>query len=104
MREATCAADSLRGGARDARAEGKETRRPHGSTHLLGAAVYGLLVFAGAAAFGFVAAPAVARAVGLFAIYTDSQATLSLLTVKAIPVIWGTSVVAAIATCSLRSQ
>lgn len=63
---------------------------------LWGAIAYGFLVLLGAALNGFVAAPAIACAAGLFTIHTDAQATFSFLTLKAIPFLWGLSVLAAL--------
>ena len=54
----------------------------------VGSAVYGLLVLAGVALLGFVVAPVLGTATGLFAIDTESAAFFSLLTLKGAPY-WG---------------
>jgi hypothetical protein len=54
----------------------------------LGSAVYALLVLAGIALVGFVVAPWLGTAVGLFAIDTESAAFFSWLTLKGSPY-WG---------------
>jgi len=51
----------------------------------LGSAVYGLLVFGGCAFLGFVIAPALGLASGLFAIDAESRGFFSLVTLKAVP-------------------
>ena len=54
----------------------------------VGSALYGLLVLAGIALTGFVVAPALGTATGLFAIDTESAAFFSWLTLKGSPY-WG---------------
>jgi hypothetical protein len=54
----------------------------------VGSALYGLLVLAGIALTGFVVAPVLGTATGLFAIDTESAAFFSLLTLKGAPY-WG---------------
>lgn len=54
----------------------------------VGSAVYGLLVLAGIALTGFVVAPVLGTAIGLFAIDTESAAFFSWLTLKGSPY-WG---------------
>jgi hypothetical protein len=54
----------------------------------IGCAAYGLLVLAGIAVLGFVVAPFLGVATGLFAIDTESAGFFSLLTLKGAPY-WG---------------
>jgi hypothetical protein len=54
----------------------------------IGCAAYGLLVLAGIAALGFVVAPFVGVATGLFPIDAESAGFFSLLTLKGVPY-WG---------------
>ena len=54
----------------------------------VGSALYGLLVLAGIALTGFVVAPVLGTATGLFAIDTESAAFFSWLTLKGSPY-WG---------------
>ena len=58
----------------------------------VGAAVYGLLVFVAAALLGFVVAPFVGVASGLFSIDAEARAFFSLLTLKGVPYLLGSSV------------
>lgn len=51
----------------------------------VGATVYGVLVFLGTALLGFVVAPYLGLASGLFAIDTEAAAFFSLLTLKGVP-------------------
>jgi hypothetical protein len=51
----------------------------------LGIAAYGLAVFVGVAVFGFVVAPVLAIASGLFAIEAEARGFVSLLTLRAVP-------------------
>ncbi len=60
---------------------------------LVGAIVYGLLVFLGTAGLGFVVLPAVGQATGLD---TDAEAAFSFLTLKAVPFLVGFSAAAAL--------
>jgi hypothetical protein len=59
--------------------------------------VYGLLVFAGAAVLGFVVAPFLGIASGLFPIDTESRAFFSLLTLKGVPYLAALSVLSGMA-------
>ena len=68
---------------------------PSRTTLLAGAIFYSLLVFLGIATLGFVVAPVIGHATGLFPIETEAQATFSLLTLKAVPLIVGFSTAAA---------
>jgi hypothetical protein len=60
--------------------------------NVVGSAVYGALVFGGTALLGFVLAPALAHAAGLFAIDVEARAFFSLLTLQAVPYLFGLSV------------
>jgi hypothetical protein len=65
-------------------------------TKLLGGAIaYGLLVFAGTALLGFVVAPAIGVATGLFPIDAEAAGFFSFLTLKAAPILAGLSAGAA---------
>jgi hypothetical protein len=63
----------------------------------VGAAVYGALVFLGTAAIGFVLAPLVGHATGVFPIEVEAQAFFSLLTLKSVPYLFGLSASSSIA-------
>ena len=52
---------------------------------LIGSVAYGFGVFAGTAVLGFVVAPYLGSATGLFPIDTEAQAFFSLLTLKGVP-------------------
>jgi hypothetical protein len=60
---------------------------------LLGATLYGLLVFLGTALLGFAGLPGVGRVAGLDA---DAQAAFSFLTLKAVPFLAGLAAAAAL--------
>jgi hypothetical protein len=62
---------------------------------LAGAIAYGLLVFAGTALLGFVVAPAIGVATGLFPIEQEAAGYFSFLTLKAAPLLAGLSAGAA---------
>jgi len=68
------------------------------ATILAGAIVYGLFVFLGAAGLGFAVLPAVGRAAG---IDNEAEAALSLLTLKAVPLLMGLSAAATLSYESL---
>ena len=68
---------------------------PSATALVLRAVVYGLVVFLGTAAIGFVGMPAIAYAAGLFTLETEAQATFSLVTLKAVPFLVGLSAAAA---------
>jgi hypothetical protein len=51
----------------------------------IGCAIYGLVVFAGVAVFGFVLAPLLGIASGLFPIEAEARGFFSLLTLKGVP-------------------
>jgi hypothetical protein len=68
---------------------------PSRASSFLGAIVYGALVFLGTAGLGFVVAPALGHASGLFPFDKEAQAVFSLLTLKAVPFLFGLSVAAA---------
>lgn len=65
-------------------------------TLLAGAATYGLLVFLGAVALGFVVLPTVGLVGGLFAIEAEARGAFSLVTLKAVPFLVGLSAAAAL--------
>jgi hypothetical protein len=58
-------------------------------------ALYGLLVFAGAALIGFVLAPLLATATGWFPIEVEARAAFSLATLSAVPYLVGLCAAAA---------
>lgn len=60
------------------------------------AIVYGCLVFSGTALLGFVVAPWLALAGGLFAIDVEARSFFSLLTLKGVPGLVGLSVLSAV--------
>jgi hypothetical protein len=62
----------------------------------LGSIVYGFLVFLGTACLGFVVLPSVAHATGFFPLPTEAQAAISLVTLKAVPLLAGLSAAAAL--------
>jgi hypothetical protein len=62
----------------------------------LGALAYGVLVFLGTAAFGFVVAPALGTASGRFPIETEAAGVFSMLTLAAVPWLVGLSGAAAL--------
>lgn len=74
------------------------------SSSYIGAAVYGLLVFVGAAVLGFVVAPLLGMASGLFAMDTDARAFFSLLTLKGVPYLVGLSTLSAFLHPGLSSR
>jgi hypothetical protein len=57
----------------------------------VGSILYGLLVFGGTAVLGFVVAPFLGIASGLFPIDTEARAFFSLLTLKGVPYLVGLS-------------
>jgi len=59
---------------------------------LAGSIAYGAFVFLGTAATGFVVAPFLAHAVGLFPIEVEARSALSLVTLEATPWLLGASV------------
>lgn len=69
-----------------------------------GAAVYGMLVFGGAALLGFVVAPFLGIESGLFAIDAEARAFFSLLTLKGVPYLVAISVLSSLAYPPLRSR
>ncbi|MGH7290389.1 MAG: hypothetical protein ACREJT_04215 [Myxococcota bacterium] len=66
--------------------------------------VYGLLVFAGAATLGFVVAPALGIASGLFSIDAEARGFFSLLTLKGVPYLVGLSAVSGLAYRTLAAR
>ena len=64
----------------------------HSPTSILASVLYGLLVFAGATILGFVVAPFLGTASGLFSIETESSAFFSFLTLKGVPYLAALSV------------
>jgi hypothetical protein len=70
----------------------------------LGSAVYGVLIFVGVAAFGFVVAPALGIACGLFPIEADARGLFSLLTLKGVPYILALSMGSAILHHAMRRR
>ena len=62
----------------------------------VGAALHGLLVFVGAALLGFIVAPLVGIAAGLFSIDAEARAFFSLLTLKGVPYLLGLSMLSAL--------
>lgn len=58
----------------------------------LGSAIYGLLIFVGAAILGFVVAPLLGIASGFFPIEAEARGFFSLLTLKGVPYILALSV------------
>lgn len=69
---------------------------PSRTTLLVGSIVYGLLVFLGTAALGFVLLPAIGYATGLFPIQAEAAAAFSLVTLKGVPFLAGLSAAAAL--------
>ena len=63
------------------------------ATLLTGAIVYGILVFLGTAGLGFAVLPTLGRATGLD---TETEAALSFITLKAVPLLVGFSAAAAL--------
>jgi hypothetical protein len=59
---------------------------------VLASVVYGVLVFLGTAATGFVVAPLLAHAAGFFPIEVEARAAFSLVTLEAMPWLLGASV------------
>jgi hypothetical protein len=64
----------------------------HSHASILASVLYGLLVFAGTTILGFVVAPPLGTASGLFLIDTESAAFFSLLTLKGVPYLAALSV------------
>lgn len=63
---------------------------------VLGAALYGALVFAGAAILGFVVAPWLAVATGLMPIDVEARGLFSMITLKGMPFLLGLSAASAV--------
>jgi hypothetical protein len=71
-------------------------RLPSQSSLYLGPVAYVLLVFIGAALLGFVVAPALGTATGIFSIDVESQSFFSLLTLKGVPYLAALSILSAL--------
>jgi len=69
---------------------------------IAGSFAYGVLVFLGMAGLGFVVAPALGLATGLFAIDAEARAFFSLLTLKSVPYLLALSTLSAFAYPRLR--
>jgi len=70
----------------------------------LASAVYGLLIFVGVSAFGFVVAPVLGIESGFFPIEAEARAFFSLLTLKGVPYILPLSVGSAILHHAVRRR
>jgi hypothetical protein len=66
------------------------------ASRYVAATVYGALVFSGTALLGFVVAPWLALAGGLFSIDAEARSFFSLLTLKGVPCLVGLSVLSAV--------
>jgi hypothetical protein len=71
-------------------------RVPSQASVYLGPVAYVLLVFIGTALLGFVVAPALGTATGVFSIDVESQSFFSLLTLKGVPYLAALSILSAL--------